>query len=49
MTEKEGKIKVKEYTKQVMHNAVAHQLLTNAQPVPEQRPLSHVGCQKELS
>jgi len=24
-----------EYTKQVMHNAIAHHLLTNAQPVPE--------------
>ena len=30
-------IKGLEYTKQVMHNAVAHHLLTNAQLVPEQR------------
>ena len=26
-----------EYTKQVMHNAIAHHLLTDAQLVPEQR------------
>jgi len=27
---------IKEYTKQVMHNAVAHYLLTDAQPGSEQ-------------
>ena len=26
---------IREYTKQVMHNAIAHHPLTNAQPVPE--------------
>ena len=30
-------IKGLEYTKQVMHNAIAHQSPTNAQLVPEQR------------
>ena len=30
-------IKELEYTKQVMHNAIAHHLLTDAQLVPEQR------------
>ena len=29
-----------EYTKQVMHNAIAHHLLTDAQLVPEQQTLS---------
>jgi len=28
---------IKEYTKHVMHNAIADLLLTNAQPVPEQQ------------
>ena len=28
---------IKVYTKQMMHSAIAHQLLTNVQPVPEQR------------
>ena len=32
-------IKGLEYTKQVMHNAIAHHLLTNAQLVPEQQSL----------
>ena len=27
---------IKEYIKEVMHNVIAYQLLTNAQPVPEQ-------------
>ena len=27
---------IKEYAKQVMHNVIAHHLLTNAQSVPEQ-------------
>ena len=30
-------LKELEYTKQVMHNAIAHHLLTDAQSVPEQR------------
>ena len=30
-------IKGLEYTKQVMHNAIAHHLLTDAQLVPEQQ------------
>ena len=29
-----------EYTKQAMHNAIAHHLLTDAQSVPEQWPLA---------
>ena len=29
-----------EYTEQVMHNALAHRLLSDAQPAPEQRPLA---------
>ena len=32
-------IKELEYTKQVMHNAIAHRSLTDAQSVPKQRPL----------
>ena len=32
-------IKELEYTKQVMHNAIAHHLPTNAQLVPERRSL----------
>lgn len=28
---------IKEYTKQVMHNAIAQHQLTNAQPVPKQQ------------
>ena len=28
---------IKEYTKQVMHNAISDHLLTDAQPVPEQQ------------
>ena len=31
-------LKELEYTKQVMHNAIAHHPLTDAQPVPEQQP-----------
>ena len=31
------------HTKQVMHNASAHHLLTDAQPVPEQCPPSPPG------
>ena len=34
-------IKELEYTKQVMHNAVAHHLPTDAQLVPEQRSTPH--------
>ena len=30
-------LKELDYTKQVMHNAIAHHLPTNAQLVPEQR------------
>ena len=35
-------VKGLEYTKQVMHNAIAHHSLTDAQLVPEQRSL-HPG------
>jgi len=28
---------IKEYTKQVMHNAISHHLQNNAQPVPRQQ------------
>jgi len=42
-TEKEEKIiviiMIKEHTKQVMHNGIAHDPLTDAQPVPEQQLL----------
>lgn len=35
-------IKQLEYTKETMHNAIAHYSLTHAQPVPEQHPLASI-------